>query len=80
MSDVPQLPGKVGEVVEQVATRRPTETIAFIIMGGMIAGLYLILHYADIRQDEMNKAAQQQSHERLMFILENWQPKKTTLP
>ncbi len=76
VSDVPQLPGKVGEVVEQVATRRPTETIAFLIMGGMIAGLYMILHYADVRQDEMNKAAQAQSHERLMYILENWEPKQ----
>ncbi len=79
VSDVPQISGQIAEGIGSSARRNPIVAvilIAFIIMGGMIAGLYMILHYADIRQDEMNKAAQAQAHERLMFILEHWEPKQ----
>ncbi len=73
-----KLPEKIADNVSDVATRRPTEITAIIVLATIIAGLFYILHEADKRQDSLEEQAQQQAHDRLMYLLENWEPKTGT--
>ncbi len=71
-----KLPEKVADNVADVAMRRPTEFISILVLAAMIGGLYYLLHEADKRQDNLEEQAQQQAHDRLMYLLENWEPKR----
>ncbi len=71
-----KLPDKISENAKEFAQRRPTESIAILVLAVMIGGLYYLLHEADKRQDNLEEQAQQQAHERLMYLLKNWEPKK----
>ncbi len=75
-----KLPEKIADNVSDVATRRPTEFISILVLAAMIGGLYYLLHEAHKRQDRLEEQAQQQAHDRLMYLLENWEPKTPDSP